>query len=109
LRIHDFYTAGGKNVIKEYLSAVPEEERATGYAIRHRIAKDGVEALKAIKKRQIRGKLWEIKFSANRVMYVLADSDNIHFFHACKKQKGKAEKMDIDIAIQRAKERGFDI
>jgi phage-related protein len=109
LHIHDYYTAGGKNVIKEYLHNLPEDERAAGYAIRHRIVKDGAKALEYIKKRQIRGKLWEIKFSANRIMYVIADADNIHFFHACKKQKGKAEKMDVDIAVQRAKEKGFSV
>ena len=33
LQIHDYHTAGGKNVIKEYLSSLPEEERVLGYAI----------------------------------------------------------------------------
>jgi len=40
-------------------------------------------------------------------MYVIADQDNIHFFHACRKQKGKAEQFELDKAVQRAKEKGF--
>lgn len=37
-------------------------------------------------------------------MYILADSDNIYFLHICKKQKGKAEKHEIEKAITCAKE-----
>jgi phage-related protein len=109
LQIHDYFTAGGKNVIKAYLHDLPNEERTHGYLIRHSIVAKGLEAFAELNTRPIRGKLWEIKFSANRIMYVIADADNVHFFHICKKQKDKAEKMDIDIAIRRAKEQGFDI
>jgi len=39
----------------------------------------------------------------------LADQETIYFFHACKKQKGKAEKFELETAINRAEEEGFDI
>ena len=42
-------------------------------------------------------------------MYVIADGENIFFLHACKKQKGKAEKFELEKAIQRAKEAGFTV
>ena len=42
-------------------------------------------------------------------VYVVADSDNIHMLHACRKQKGKAELFELDTAKQRAKELGFNI
>jgi len=42
-------------------------------------------------------------------MYVLADDENIYFFHACKKQKGKAEKFELETAINRVKDEGFDM
>jgi len=110
MRIIDYQTAGGKNLIKEYLSALPVTERDIGYGIRHKIVLNGVDALKELDTRQLRGKLWEIKFSANRIMYVLqAEHDKIYFLHACRKQKGKAEKFELDTAIRRAKEAGFDI
>lgn len=51
--------------------------------------------------------MWEIKFSKNRIMYILQDEDNIYFIHACRKQKGKAEQFELNKAIQRAKENGF--
>ena len=107
LRIHDYHTAAGKNLIKEYLGTLPRTEMYVGYHIRHKIGSKGLAVFNELDTRQIRGKLWEIKFSQNRIMYVIADSDNIHFLHACKKQKGKTEQNDVDTAIQRAKEIGF--
>ena len=109
MQIHDYHTSGGKNVIKEYLSNLPISERVVGYGIRHRIIEYGLEALEALNTRQLQGKLWEIKFSKNRIMYVIADKDNIHFLHACQKQKGKAEQFELEKAIQRAKEEGFTV
>ncbi len=87
MRIHDYYTAGRKNLIKECLSALPKGECTAGYDIRHKIIRFGLEAIERMDTRQLRGKLWEIKFSSNRIMYITADEDNIYFLHACKKQK----------------------
>lgn len=102
--IHDYVTNGGKNLIKEYLSALPIEEAREGYKIRHEIILNGLLALQELNTRQLKEKLWEIKFSKNRIMYVLKDEDNIYFLHACKKQKGKAELFELNKAINRAKE-----
>ena len=109
MRIHDYHTAAGKNLIKEYLGALPKTEMYVGYHIRHMIGSKGLAALDELDTRQIRGKLWEIKFSQNRIMYIIADGDNIHMLHACKKQKDKAEQFDVDTAIRRAREKGFEI
>ena len=72
--------------------------------IRHNIIQYGLDAFPLLNTRQLQGKLWEIKFTDNRIMYVIFDQDNVYFLHACKKQKGKAEKFELDKAIQRAKE-----
>jgi len=103
MEIHDYCTDGGKNLIKEFLSGLPVPERTYGYGIRHKIVKDGLKAFDGLETRQLFGKLWEIKFFNNRIMYVIFDKDNVHFLHACKKQKGKAEKFELDKAVQRAK------
>ena len=105
--IFDYCTDGGKNLIKEYLSSLPIPERTYGYGIRHKIIKEGVNAFEGLDTRQLQGKLWEIKFFSNRIMYVIYDHSAVHFLHACKKQKGKAEKHELDKAIQRAKERNL--
>jgi len=69
----------------------------------------GLSALDELDTRQLVGKLWEIKFSKNRIMYIIADSDNIHMLHACKKQKDKAEQFEVDTAKRRARELGLII
>ena len=102
--IHDYTTLGGKNVIKEYISTRPMDERREIYRIRHEIILNGIAAFQEMDTRQLRGKLYEIKHSGNRIMYVIRDSDNVYFLHACQKQKGKAEKFELDTAIKRAKE-----
>jgi len=104
MKIHDYHTTGGKNLIKAYLHDLPKEEQLEGYRIRFNIIQHGIEAFPFINTRQLEGKLWEIKFSSNRIMYVLADAENVYFLHACKKQKGKTEQFDLDTAKQRAKE-----
>ena len=104
MEIHDYVTVGGKNLIKEYISTRPMKERQELYSIRHDIILRGLPAFQELDTRQLRGKLYEIKHSANRVMYVIKDVDNVYFLHACQKQKDKAEKFEIDTAIRRAKE-----
>ena len=109
LRIHDYHTAAGKDLIKEYLHSLPQHEMYIGYHIRHMLGSKGLSALEELDTRQLAGKLWEIKFSQNRIMYIIADSNNIYMLHACKKQKGKAEQFEVDTAKRRAKEQGLVI
>lgn len=109
LRIHDYHTTSGKNLIKEYLSSLPKNEMFVGYSIRHKLGSKGLSALDELNTRQLRGKLWEIKFSKNRFMYILADKSNIHFLHICRKQKGKAEQFELQTAIDRAKQLGLTL
>ena len=109
MKIHDYHTAAGKNLIKEYLSKLPKSQKYIGYRIRHKLGSNGLSALEELDTRQLLGKLWEIKFSQNRFMFVIADNDNIHILHVCKMQKGKAEQFELDKAIQRAKEKGFNV
>ena len=109
MEIHDYVTLGGKNVIKEYLGSLPHSELREGYRIRHLIKQYGVSALLELNTRQLKSKLWEIKFSKNRIMYVLEDEDNIYFLHACKKQKGKTEQFELETDTKRAIEAGLNI
>ena len=109
MRIIEYTTAGGKNLIQEYFDNMNAKDQLELRTIRNRIFEDGYDALKDLNTRQLKGKLWEIKFSQNRIMYVVQQGDTIYFLHACKKQKNKVEKPDIDLAIKRAKEYGLKI
>jgi len=102
--IHDYTTVGGKNLIKEYIGTRPMEERRELYKIRHDIILNGLAAFQELNTRQLRGKLYEIKHGSNRIMYVIKDGENVYFLHACQKQKGRAEKFELETALQRAKE-----
>ena len=109
MNIIDYKTAGGKNLIMEYFRDLQTKERAEAYKIRQHIRKDGMDALETLNTRQLKSKLWEIKFFSQRIMYVLYDKENIYFLHVCKKQKGKAEKFELDKAIKRAKDAGLKV
>jgi len=105
MNIHHYETSGGKDLILNYIDEIPKNERAEGLTILAKLEYEGLEALKVLNTRQLRGKLWEIKFyDDNRIMYVVADENNMYLLHACKKQKGKAEKFELEKAIKRVKE-----
>ena len=57
--------------------------------------------------RQLYKKLWEIKISQERIMYVIRDQESVFFLNICKKQKGKAEKQELERAKKRAKAAGL--
>ena len=109
MEIHDYRTISGKNVIFEYINNLPKKERAEGIRIRHLIRRKGLEAFDELDTRQLTGKLWEIKFHDNRIMYVLHDGNNVYFLHACQKQKNRMEKFELAKAVGRAKEAGLKI
>ncbi|MEN1760725.1 type II toxin-antitoxin system RelE/ParE family toxin [Anoxynatronum sibiricum] len=84
---------------------LPKNESAEGYYIIEQLEAKGIDFMSSINTRQLEGKLWEIKFQRhNRIMYILIDEDHIYLLHACKKQKNKAEMIDLNKAKARAKE-----
>lgn len=101
--IYDYTTRGGKNVITNYIDKLSAKERLEIYDIRQEIRKHGMDAFEKIDTRQLRGKLWEIRVSQTRIMYVIVDTNGVAYLHICKKQKGKAEKQEIEKALERAK------
>ena len=105
MNIHSYFTAGGKDLISEYLDNLPRSEKVEGYFILERLEMEGIDYLNNLNTRQIEGKLWEIKFRRhNRIFYIIVDGDNLYLLHACKKQKGKAEIFELEKAKKRAKE-----
>lgn len=108
--VHDYVTTGGKNVINDFLDGLPADESSEGYKIKDLLQEMGKAALEVLHTRQLRDKVWEIKFyKQNRFMYVIADADNFYILHACKKQKNKAEEKDLKVAYERAKRLGQEL
>lgn len=107
MQILHYETAGGKDLIDEYIQSLTVKERVEIEEFLAHIEEKGMRAIQAEyprKTRQIEGKLWEIKISSNRLFYVIIDKDLLAILHACKKQKGKAEKKNIRVAKERMKE-----
>ena len=100
--IYDYTTSAGKNLIKTYIDKLPKKEQLEIYEIRNEIRERGIEAFEKINTRQLRGKLWEIKVSQTRMMYVVINKEGVAFLHICIKQKGKAEIKELSTAIKRA-------
>ena len=81
MEIYDYETAGGKNLILDFIDDLPKNERLELYDIRREIRENGIDAFEKLNTRQLRGKLWEIKSSQNRIMYVIINRDEVAFLH----------------------------
>jgi len=105
LKIKTYTTLGGKDLIIKYLNELPRDEMLQGYAILKKLENSTTEIFGELDTRQLVGKLWEIKFYRhNRLFYVVVEQESLYILHACKKQKGKAEKFELDKALKRMKE-----
>lgn len=109
MNVYRYETDGGKDLILEYVKKLPKKQEAIALGILSKLQQNGLESLEVLDTRQLKKKLWEIKFFDNRLMYVVADAENLYILHACKKQKGKAEKFELDKAIERAKDLGREL
>jgi len=89
--------------VVEYILDLAKAERARLFEALDQIELYGFKAAR-IQFRQIEGKLWEIKASAHRVLYVVIDREEMVLLHAYKKQGQKLPIRERDIAIQRMKE-----
>ncbi len=105
--IYDYTTSGGKNLIKEYIEKLPKALKVEVLSVRQLIREKGTEAFTLLATRQLYKKLWEIKISQERIMYVIQDQESVYFLNICKKQKGKAEKQELEKAKKRARAEGL--
>lgn len=105
MKVHSYHTAGGNDLILEFLSTLSPEEKAEGFYILELLETGSFEDLHKLDVKHFESKVWEIRFRKfNRIFYVLMDKENIYLLHGCKKQKNAAELNDKNLAIERAKE-----
>ncbi len=57
-----------------------------------------------VRTRQIKGKLWEIKASQQRVFYVVVTGGEMVLLHAAKKEGQKADRADVETAEMQFRE-----
>ena len=89
MQIYDYSTSGGKNLILEYIKDLPDALKAEILDTRQLIREKGIDAFLLLTTRQLYKKLWEIKISQERIMYVIQDQESVYFLNICKKQKNR--------------------
>lgn len=102
--VHHHTTAGGKDLIMDYINSLSKPEIIDGLSVLDHFKKDELDQLNL---KPWKGKVWEVYFyKHNRIFYVAIEDKDVYLLHACRKQKNKTEKADSDIVIARAKDLG---
>ena len=83
MQIYDYSTSGGKNLILEYIKDLPDALKAEILDTRQLIREKGIDAFLLLTTRQLYKKLWEIKISQERIMYVIQDQESVYFLNIC--------------------------
>ncbi|MEK6813634.1 MAG: type II toxin-antitoxin system RelE/ParE family toxin [Nitrospirota bacterium] len=87
----------------DFIGNLPDEERAEVDAVLEDLAVHGLDA-PLVSLRQVRGKLWEIRFTRARIFYTMAEEGTMVLLHAYKKQSRKAPPHEIDTALKRMRQ-----
>lgn len=107
MKVAFYETVSGRNPIESFILALPKPEQARFAEVFDGIEKYGLGCPR-VQFRQLRGKLWEIKFNAlsggYRVAYVVVESDTMVWLHAFKKKTQKTSTSDLEIGEKRMKE-----
>jgi phage-related protein len=103
VKITFYRTAGGACPVEKYLADLDSKERAAVADALKAIEISGLRAA-GVRTRQLKGKLWEIKASQQRVFYVVVMGGEMVLLHAAKKEGQKADKGDLATAELRFRE-----
>jgi phage-related protein len=98
-----FKTPSGRSLVLDYIQALSKPERARVFEALDQIERHGFDAIR-VQFRQIEGKLWEIKVSSQRILYVVIEREELVLLHAYKKQGQKLPIHERDVAMRRMKE-----
>ncbi len=97
-----YYTSGKRQPVREYIDALPTDERAVILATLLDIeARDFAGTAVT---RHIEGRLWELKITRYRIFYVLIVGPAMVLLHAYKKQGQKAPPRELEVARKRMEE-----
>lgn len=108
VKVAFYQTQFGRSPVQDFISGLGKSDQARFADVFEGIEKYGVNCPRA-KFRQLKGKLWEIKFNSPgggyRVAYVIvANRNTMIWLHAFKKTTQKTPAGDLQIAEQRMKE-----
>src|SRR5205814_66754 len=89
VKVTFYRSSSGSKPVAEYLRSLDPIERARLADALYQIALRGLDE-SGVVRRQIEGKLWELKVSQHRAFYILITGDEMYVLHAYKKQGQKA-------------------
>ena len=102
-----YQTSSGRSPVEEFIAELPKADRARFTDVFEGVEKYGLGCPR-VQFRQLRGKLWEIKFSAvgggYRIAYVVVEGQTMVWLHAFKKKTQKTLTDDLELAEKRMKE-----
>lgn len=107
MKIVDYVTKGGKNLILTHIEKLPKESKIKILKLRKEIEEREYTFFEILDTKKLFGKLYEIRISNQRIAYVIVDKEIVYFVHIFKKQKNKTEKEDLNVAIERARKKGI--
>lgn len=102
-----YETPSGRSPVEDFVETLQKPDQAKFAEVVVGIEEYGLAYSRAHFK-PLRGKLWEVKYSAlgggYRLMYVMLNADEIVILHMIKKATQKTPIRDIDLAEKRMKE-----
>lgn len=107
MRILFYQLPSGRSPVEDFIESLPKADQARFADVILGIEQLGLSYTRVTFK-PLRGKLWEIKFSAPgggyRMVYVLVDATEMVVLHAFRKTTQKTPQRDLDLAEKRMKE-----
>jgi phage-related protein len=107
MRVAFYTSSSGRSPVEDFIGSLPKVDQARFRDVFDGIQSHGLDCPR-VQLRQLRGKLWEIKFSAPsggyRIAYVVVQKDVMVWLHAFKKTTQKTPTRDLDIAERRMQE-----
>lgn len=102
-----YQTSSGRSPVEDYILGLSKAERARFTDVFEGVEKYGLGCPR-VQFRQLRGKLWEIKFNTPgggfRIAYVMVAGETMVWLHAFKKKTRKTPMEDLELAEKRMKE-----
>lgn len=107
MHVSFYESASGQSPVEKFIEALSKNDQVRFAEVIVGIEEQGLAYSRA-QFRQLRGKLWEVKFSSRsggfRIIYVLIQSDEMVILHAFRKTTQKTPLQDLGLAEKRMRE-----
>jgi phage-related protein len=107
MEVFFYISPSGRSPIEEFIGSLPKHDQARFRDVFVGICEYGLDCPR-VQFRQLRGKLWEIKFrssvTAFRIAYVVVEKHKMIWLHVFKKSSQRTRSLDLNLAEKRMRE-----